>query len=266
MKKISISNIKAHKNTSAPLVCLTAYTTPMAQILDKHCDILLVGDSLGMVMYGMENTLGVSLDMMINHGKAVMRGSNNSCIVVDMPYGTYEENHELAYENAKRIMAETGCDAVKLEGGQDMEATITYITERGIPVMAHIGLQPQSVIKDGGYKVKGRGEQEISTLINDAIAVERAGAFAVVIEGTIESTSQKIINSINIPTIGIGASNHCDGQILVTDDMLGMLGGHTPKFAKKYANIARDIDQAVQQYANEVKTRKFPDENYTYHK
>lgn len=247
-------------------MCLTAYTTPMAQILDKHCDILLVGDSLGMVMYGMESTLGVTLDMMINHGKAVMRAKPNACIVVDMPYGTYEQIPELAYKNAKRIMDETGCNAVKLEGGQDMAATIEYITKRNIPVMAHIGLQPQSVVKDGGYKIKGRTSQEIYTLINDAKSVERAGAFSVVIEGTIESTSQKITNAIDIPTIGIGASKYCDGQILVTDDMIGLLSGHTPKFAKKYINIAAEIDKAVQNYAEEVRTRKFPDENYTYHK
>ena len=266
MKKIRIADIKAHKNADTPLVCLTAYTTPMAQILDKHCDILLVGDSLGMVMYGMENTLGVSLDMMINHGKAVMRANPTACIVVDMPYGSYEHASETAYKNAMRIMSETACDAIKLEGGQNMESTIKYITTRNIPVMAHIGLQPQSVIKDGGYKVKGRTEQEISTLINDAKAVQRAGAFSVVIEGTLENTSQKITNSIDIPTIGIGASKHCDGQILVTEDMLGMISGHTPKFVKKYAHIAKDIDKAVQNYAKEVKSRNFPNENYTYQK
>ncbi len=266
MKKINITDIKSRKNTPEPLVCLTAYTTPMAQILDKHCDILLVGDSLGMVMYGMKNTLGVTMDMMVNHGRAVMRSNPNACIVVDMPYGSYEQSPEIAYKNAKRIMDETSCDAVKLEGGQDMESTICYITERDIPVMAHIGLQPQSVIKDGGYKIKGRTEQEISTLINDAKAVQSAGAFCVVIEGTIESTSQKITNAVNIPTIGIGASSSCDGQILVTDDMLGLLDGHTPKFVKKYAGIAQYIDNAVENYALEVKSQKFPNENYTYKK
>ncbi len=266
MKKITISDIKSHKNADIPLVCLTAYTTPMAQILDKHCDIMLVGDSLGMVMYGMENTLGVSLDMMINHGAAVMRAKPSAFIVVDMPFGTYEKSPELAYKNAKRIMDETACDAVKLEGGQNMQETIQYITERNIPVMAHIGLQPQSVVKDGGYKVKGRGDEEIAKLINDAKAIERAGAFSVVIEGTVESVSQKITSSINIPTIGIGASVKCDGQILVTDDMIGLLSGHTPKFAKKYTNIAAQIDKAVESYANEVKTRKFPNEDYTYKK
>ncbi len=191
MKKIHIKDIAQHKNNNAPLVCLTAYTAPMAKILDRHCDILLVGDSLGMVMYGMENTLDVTLDMMINHGKAVMRCSPSSYIVVDMPYGSYEDSAELAYKNASRIIDETGCDAVKLEGGQDMADTIAYITKRDIPVMAHIGLQPQSVIKEGGYKIKGRNAQEVTTLINDAKAVERAGAFSVVIEGTIEMFREK---------------------------------------------------------------------------
>ncbi len=266
MKKINIEDIKRYKNTNTPLVCLTAYTTPMAEILDKHCDILLVGDSLGMVMYGMENTLGVTLDMMINHGKSVMRSSPSSCVIVDMPYGSYEQSAEFAYKNASRIIDETGCDAVKLEGGQDMADTIAYITKRDIPVMAHIGLQPQSVIKDGGYKVKGRNTQEVTTLINDAKAVESAGAFSVVIEGTIENVSRKITGSVNIPTIGIGASAACDGQILVTDDMIGILSGHTPKFAKKYANIAQEIDKAVETYAKEVRSRSFPNEDYTYNK
>ncbi len=266
MPKTNIKDITTQKNTNAPLVCLTAYTTPMAEILDKHCDILLVGDSLGMVMYGMNNTLGVTLDMMVNHGKAVMRSSPSSCVIVDMPYGSYEKTPELAYKNALHIMNETGCDAVKLEGGQDMAETIAYITKRDIPVMAHIGLQPQSVVKDGGYKIKGRSKEEIALLISDAKAVENAGAFAVVIEGTVENASCEITSSINIPTIGIGASAACDGQILVTDDMLGMLSGHTPKFAKKYADLVKEIDKAVETYAMEVKSRSFPNENYTYNK
>ena len=259
-----ISNIKARKNTHHPLVCLTAYTTPMAKILDKHCDILLVGDSLGMVIYGMENTLGVSMDMMVNHGLAVTRAANNSCVVVDMPYGSYESSKEDAYKNAKRIMDETSCHAVKLEGGADMAETIAYLVERDIPVMAHIGLQPQSVVIEGGYKVKGRDDASISKLMADAKAVEQAGAFSVVIEGTIENVAKDITLTINIPTIGIGASADCDGQILVTDDMLGLLTDHTPKFVKKYADLATEIDKAAKNYAKEVKSRTFPNEDYTY--
>ena len=263
MNKI-ISHIKAQKNASQPLVCLTAYTSPIAKILDKHCDILLVGDSLGMVLYGMENTLGVSMDMMINHGLAVTRSTNNACIVVDMPYGSYERSKEEAYKNAKRIIDETSCHAVKLEGGSDMSETIAYIVERYIPVMAHIGLQPQSVVIEGGYKVKGRDDASISKLISDAKAVENAGAFSVVIEGTIENVARDLSKAINIPTIGIGASADCDGQILVTDDMLGLLSDHTPKFVKKYANLATEIDKAAANYSKEVKSRTFPNEDYTY--
>ncbi|MGH1377996.1 MAG: 3-methyl-2-oxobutanoate hydroxymethyltransferase [Alphaproteobacteria bacterium] len=260
----TITDITTQKETGVPIVCLTAYTTPIAKLLDNNCDLLLVGDSLGMALYGMENTLGVTLDIMINHGKAVMRAVNNSCVVVDMPFGTYEESAETAYENALKIINETGCDAVKLEGGQDIAPTIEYITKKGIAVMAHIGLQPQSVVKDGGYKVKGKTDEEISRLINDAKSIEEAGAFAVVIEGTIETVAQEITQSIQIPTIGIGASASCDGQILVTDDMLGLITDHTPKFVKKYANLAQEIDNASKNYSKEVKTRAFPDENFIY--
>lgn len=256
--RIKIPEIKAHKNREAALVCLTAYTHPMAQILDKHAQLLLVGDSIGMVLYGMENTLGVDLDMMIRHGQAVMRGVTKACVIVDMPFGSYEESPEQAWRNASRIMRETGCDGVKLEGGQDMAATIAYLTSRNIPVMAHIGLQPQSVLKDGGYKIKGRQSEEAERIIHDAKAVEKAGAFAVVVEGTIDDLATEITKTIGIPTIGIGASAACDGQILVSEDLLGMLLGHTPKFVKKYAHIADDIDKAVASYAAEVKARQFP--------
>ncbi len=261
-----ISHIKAQKNTDTPLVCLTAYSAPIAKIIDKYCDIILVGDSLGMVLYGMENTLDVTLDMMINHGLAVMRGSSQALVVIDMPYGTYEESPEQAYKNARRIMDETGAHAIKLEGGGDMAETIAYLIDRDIPVMGHIGLQPQSVIKDGGYKVKGKSDAGISKLLNDAKAVEKSGAFAVVIEGTIENIAEQITMSINIPTIGIGASAACDGQILVTDDMLGLITEHTPRFVKKYANLAQEIDQAAKNYSKQVKSRKFPNEDYTYNK
>ena len=258
------TDIKSRKGGTEPLVCLTAYSAPMAKILDKHCDLLLVGDSIGMALYGMENTLGVTLDIMINHGKAVMRETKNACVIIDMPFGTYEKNAETAYQNALRVITETGCDGVKLEGGRDIASTIAYLTERNIPVMGHIGLQPQSVLKDGGYKVKGKTNEEVSKLLDDAKAVEEAGAFSIVIEGTIESVAANITRSINIPTIGIGASSACDGQILVTEDMLGLTTDHTAKFVKKFANLAQDIGKAASHYASEVKSRDFPSEEHTY--
>lgn len=265
-QRIRISDIKSLYNSKKPIVCLTAYSAPMAQILDSHCDLLLVGDSIGMALYGMDNTIGVTLDMMINHGKAVMRGSKHALIVVDMPHGTYEDNKENALINAQRIINNTNCTAVKLEGGADLEETIAYLVQNNIPVMSHIGLQPQSVKKEGGYRIKGKTEESIQQLMDDAKAIERAGAFAVVIEGTIEDVARSVSESISVPTIGIGASSACDGQILVTEDMLGLLLGHTPKFAKKYANIASEIDSAVAQYKAEVINRSFPSEEYTYRK
>ncbi len=261
---ITTDDIKVRKNDNKAIVCLTAYTAPMAQILDQYCDLILVGDSMSMCLYGMNSTVGLSLDTIINHGRAVASHCENACVVVDMPYGSYEDCVETALENAQRIMKETGCGAVKLEGGQDMEQTIRAIVNAGIPVMAHIGLQPQSVEKDGGYRVKGKTEEEALALIEDVQAVERAGAFCVVIEGTIERVAAKITNSTSIPTIGIGGSVECDGQILVTEDMLGMLSGHTPKFAKKFANLSDHIHKAVQDYASDVKSRAFPTDEYTY--
>ncbi len=265
--EMNISDIRAHKtckNGAAPLVCLTAYTAPMAKILDNHADLLLVGDSVGMVLYGMDNTLGVDLETMIRHGQAVMRGVQKACVILDMPFGTYEESPEQAYRNAARTMKETGCDGVKIEGGATMAETITYLSDRNIPVMAHIGLLPQSVLKEGGYKVKGRTDEEERTLLDDARAVEKAGAFAVVIEGTVEDVSAQITRTIGIPTIGIGASAACDGQILVTEDLLGMLEGLSPKFVKEYAQIGRLISEAAAAYAEDVKTRKFPGPDQVY--
>lgn len=256
--------ISTLKNAPQKIACLTAYTAPMTAILDKHCDLLLVGDSLGMALYGMDNTLGVTMDIIVAHGKAVMRTAQNACVIIDMPYGSYESSPALALKNAQRLMNETGCDGVKLEGGQDMEETISVLVKSNIPVMAHIGLQPQSVEKEGGYKIKGKKAEEIEHLLEDAKAIERAGAFAVVIEGTIENVAQKITQAITIPTIGIGASAECDGQILVSDDMLGLLQGHTPKFVKKYANIAQVIDDAVKAYTDDVRSSAFPSTEYTY--
>lgn len=236
----------------------------MAKLLDPHCDLLLVGDSLGMALYGMDDTLGVSLEMMINHGKAVMRGAQNACVMIDMPYGTYETSPDQALENAKKIMHETSCDALKLEGGADMAQTISTLNDEGIPVMAHIGLKPQSVKKEGGYRVKGKTAQDIENLLNDAKAVERAGAFAILVEGTIENVAAQITKSVTIPTIGIGASVECDGQILVTEDMLGLITEHRPKFAKLYVDLAAQINTAAEQYANDVRNKSFPSAEYTY--
>lgn len=260
--RVSIPDIRARKG-GTPIVCLTAYTTPMARLLDPHADILLVGDSVGNVLYGMENTLAVELEMMIRHGQAVMRAAPRACVIIDMPFGTYEESPEQAYRNAMRIMKEIGADGVKLEGGQPMEATIGYLTARNIPLMAHVGLQPQSVIRDGGYKIKGKTMDEEARLLEDVKAVERAGAFSVVIEGTVETVAAKMTKAVSIPTIGIGASAACDGQVLVTEDMLG-LSERTPKFVKKYTDLSSAIDKAVAEYVSDVKTRKFPSEEYTY--
>jgi len=259
-----IKLIKDSKQTNIPLVCLTAYTTSMAKTLSPHCDLILVGDSVGMVVYGMENTLSVTLDMMINHGRAVMRAIPNSCVVVDMPYGTYELDKDIALKNAKHIIAETQCDAVKLEGGADMADIISHLVNNKISVVGHIGLQPQSVEIEGGYKIKGKTDDDCTRLINDAKAIEKAGVFAIVIEGTIEPVAHQITQMVNVPTIGIGASVHCDGQILVTEDMLGLLYGHTPKFVKKYAQLNSDINHHIEQYAQDVKNRSFPCDQYVY--
>jgi len=256
-KRLTIRDIRARKG-GEPVVVLTAYTTPMARLLDPHVDMLLVGDSLGMVLYGMDTTLGVSVDMMINHGKAVMRGSATACVVVDMPFGSYQESREQAYRNAARIMAETGCAAIKLEGGREMADTIHFMTTRGVPVMAHIGLMPQSVNTAGGFRAQGRNDDEAATIRADARAVTDAGAFCVVVEGTVEPVARALTDEIAIPTIGIGASPACDGQVLVTEDVVGLFNDFTPKFVKRYADLSPTISQAAADYAAEVKARAFP--------
>ncbi len=240
-----------------PIVSLTAYTTPMAEIVDRHCDIVLVGDSVGMVMHGLPDTLGVTMEMMIMHGKAVRRGLKNALMVVDMPFGSYEEGPEQAFRNAATLMRETGCGAVKLEGGAHMAATIRHLTERSIPVMAHIGLTPQSVHAFGGYKVQGRGA-EAQAVLSDAEAVAKAGAFAVVVEKVPDILARRITAEVDIPTIGIGASAACDGQILVVDDLLGMFTDFKPKFVKRYADFGEAADTAISEYASEVRSRSFP--------
>lgn len=242
---------------AAPIVCLTAYTTPIAQLVDRHCDLVLVGDSVGMVMHGLPDTLGVTLEMMIMHGKAVRRGLKTALMVVDMPFGSYEEGPEQAFRNAATLMRETGCGAVKLEGGAHMAPTIRFLAQRAIPVMAHIGLTPQSVHSFGGYKVQGRGA-EAQAVLADAQAVAEAGAFSVVIEKVPDILARRITADVDIPTIGIGASAACDGQILVVDDMLGMFAEFKPKFVKRYAELGSKADKAIAAYAEDVRERRFP--------
>jgi 3-methyl-2-oxobutanoate hydroxymethyltransferase len=240
-----------------PVVVLTAYDGLMASLLDAHCDVLLVGDSLGMVRYGMDSTLSVTTEMMIMHGRAVVQASSHACVVVDMPFGSYQASPEQAFENAAQIMADTGCDAVKLEGGETMAKTIQFLTQRGIPVMAHIGLTPQYMHQLGGFRVQGRNDELAAMLIKDAKAIDEAGAFAVVVEGVVEPVAVEITKAISIPTIGIGASVKCDGQVLVTEDLLG-LTNRPPKFVKVYAKLDKAISEAVEAYASEVKSRQFP--------
>lgn len=261
-QRLETSAIKARKG-AGKIVCLTAYTTPMAAVLDAHCDVLLVGDSLGMVLYGHSDTTQVDVTTMIRHGQAVMRGAAQACVVVDMPFGSYEQSPAQALENARLIQNETACCAVKLEGGTDMAPAIAAIVAAGIPVMAHIGLQPQSAPKEGGFKVKGRTEDSVQKLLKDAKAVEDAGAFSVVIEGTVEPLSRQITEMLTIPTIGIGASPACDGQILVTDDLLG-LTPRQPKFVRKYADLRGIITEAARAYAADVKSGTFPGEDEVY--
>jgi len=262
MPRKTINDIQA-KTGIEKIICLTAYTAPIARLLDSHVDILLVGDSLGMVLYEYENTLPVTLDQMIEHTKAVMKSTSDSCIIMDLPFGTYEESKEQAFSSALRSIKETNCAGIKLEGGSLIEDTVKHITKRGIPVMGHIGLQPQSIILDGGYKIKGRDKFEWKKYIDDAISLENAGAFAIVLEGMAEQLAVEITNSIKIPTIGIGASAKCDGQILVTEDMLG-LTNISPKFVKEYTNLRLPIEKAIKEYVSDVKLEKFPSNQHTY--
>lgn len=260
--RITAPAIHARKGGD-PIVCLTAYTAPIAQILDPHCDLLLVGDSLGMVIHGLPNTVGVTLDMMIMHGQAVMRGSQRAMVVVDMPFGSYEASPELAYANAARVMKETGAQAVKVESGPSIAATISFLVDRGIPVMGHVGLRPQAVNIDGKFRAKGRSQEERDRVLSEARAADEAGAFAIVVEGVDETLAPEITAAVRAPTIGIGASAQCDGQILVTDDLLGIFDW-TPKFVRRYANLKGVIDQAAAGYASDVRARRFPAAAETY--
>lgn len=254
--RTTVASIRAAKG-GVPIVALTAYTTPMARWADDHCDVVLVGDSVGMVLHGLPSTLGVTLEMMILHGKAVARGLTRALMVVDMPFGSYEESPARAFRSAARVMAETGAGAVKLEGGTEMAETVAFLAARGIPVMAHVGLTPQSVHAFGGYAVQGRGA-DAARILADACAVAEAGAFSVVLEKVPERLAREITETVPIPTIGIGASPNCDGQVLVTDDLLGMFGAFLPKFVKQYAQIGQQAEAAIAAYAADVRARRFP--------
>lgn len=261
-RRKTVRDIAAAKGTT-PLVCLTAYSAPIASLLDPHCDVLLVGDSVGMVVHGLPSTVGVTMEMMILHGQAVMRGSQQAFVVVDMPFGSYETNADQAFLNAARIMSETGCQAVKIESGTYASAQIAHLVARGVPVMGHVGLRPQAVHVDGGFRAKGRTAAGWQKALDEAKAAADAGAFAIVVEGVSEELAEEITAAVECPTIGIGASPKCDGQILVTDDMLGMFDW-TPKFVRKFGDLRAEIDQAVRAYAAEVRVRSFPASTETY--
>ncbi len=265
-KRMTVPAIRGHKKdgkTEQPLVMLTAYTMRMAQLLDPHCEMLLVGDSLGQVIYGLPSTVPVTLEMMCNHGAAVVRGSWHALVAVDMPFGSYEGSPAQAFESASRIMKETGCAAVKLEGGEAMAPTIDFLTHRGIPVIGHVGLTPQAVNVLGGYGARGRSADEAKKILADAKAVSDAGAFCIVVEGVMEQIADQVTDAVPVPIIGIGASPKCDGQVLVTEDMLGLFE-RTPRFVKRYADMASEIGNAVGRYADEVRSRAFPTDEQTY--
>jgi 3-methyl-2-oxobutanoate hydroxymethyltransferase len=265
-KRMTAPALRARKvdgTTEQPIVALTAYTMRMAQVLDEHCDLLLVGDSLGQVIYGLPSTIPVTLDMMIAHGAAVVRGSWHALVAVDMPFGSYEGSPEEAFANCSRVMKETGCAAIKLEGGEALAPTVRFLSERGIPVIGHVGLTPQAVNSLGGYGARGRGDAEAKKILSDARAISDAGSFAIVVEGVMEELATRIAREIPVPIIGIGASADCDGQILVTDDMLGLFE-RTPRFVKRYDNLAEQIGKAAETYASEVRSRTFPSANQTY--
>ena len=264
IKRITCPQIQARKN-GTPVVALTSYHAHTAMIVDECADFILVGDSLGMVMHGMQTTVGVPLDLMIMHGKAVVRGTQRALIVVDMPFGSYEESPQVAFRNAARVMKETGCGAVKLEGGERMAETIAFLVARGIPVMAHIGMTPQSSHTMGGFITQGHDRAAWKSYQQDAKAVAQAGAFAMVLEAMVEPLAAQITQNVSIPTIGIGASAKCDGQILVLEDMLGLNPNNVPKFVKTYARLGEEIKNAVSTYAQEVRDRSFPSENHVYY-
>ena len=266
MKRLTVPAIRKRKVdgvTAQPVVMLTAYTARQAQLLDEHCDMLLVGDSLGQVIYGLPSSVPVSLDMMVAHGAAVVRGSYHAVVVVDLPFGTYEASPQQAFASAARLLKETGCAAVKLEGGAAMAETVAFLTARGIPVMGHIGLTPQAVNVLGGYNARGRSTAEAAKIVADGQALDQAGAFAMVIEGVVEPIAVEVTKAVACITIGIGASAQCDGQVLVTEDMLGMFE-RVPRFVKRYEEIATTISATAAKYAEEVRDRSFPGIEQTY--
>ena len=266
MKRLTVPALRKRKVdgvTAEPIVMLTAYTARQAQLLDAHCDLLLVGDSLGQVIYGLPSSVPVTLDMMAAHGAAVVRGSYHAVVIVDMPFGSYEASPQQAFASAARLMKETGCAGVKLEGGEAMAETVAFLSARGIPVMGHVGLTPQAVNQLGGYNARGRSEAEAAKIVADARALDAAGAFAVVVEGVVEPIAIEVTRAISCPTIGIGGSAQCDGQVLVTEDMLGMFE-RVPRFVKRYADVASLISDAAASYAAEVRARSFPGVEQTY--
>ncbi|WP_408591147.1 3-methyl-2-oxobutanoate hydroxymethyltransferase [Novosphingobium sp.] len=266
MKRLTIPAVRQRKIegvTAQPVVMLTAYTARQAQLLDAHCDLLLVGDSLGQVIYGLPSSIPVTLDLMVAHGAAVVRGSYHAAVIVDMPFGSYEASKEQAFTSAARLLKETGCDAVKLEGGAAMAETVAFLIARGIPVMGHVGLTPQAVNVLGGYNARGRSAEEADKILSDARALADAGAFAIVVEGVVEPIAVAVTRAVPCPVIGIGASAQCDGQVLVTEDMLGMFE-RVPRFVKVYANLGDTIAQTAAQYAADVRTRAFPEQAQTY--
>ena len=262
IKRLTAPDIRARKG-GEPIVMLTSYHAHTAALADKHCDVILVGDSLGMVMHGLETTVPVTLDMMILQGHAVMRGSKRALVVVDLPFGSYEASREQAFMTAVRVLKETGCGAIKLEGGRRMAETIAFLTERGVPVMAHVGLTPQAINALGSFRAQGRDESDWARIEDDTLAVAEAGAFSVVIEAVAEPLARKLTETIEIPTIGIGASPACDGQVLVMEDMLG-LSPRVPKFVKRYGDLGPGINKAIADYAVEVRARTFPGPEHTY--
>lgn len=266
MRRLTVPAVRARKVngvTAEPVVMLTAYTARQAQLLDTHCDLLLVGDSLGQVIYGLPSSVPVTLDMMAAHGAAVVRGSYHAVVIVDMPFGTYEASPEAAFGSASRLLKETGCAGVKLEGGAAMAETVEFLVKRGIPVMGHVGLTPQAVNVLGGYNARGRSQAEAAKIVADAKALDAAGAFAIVVEGVVEPIAIEVTKAVSCPTIGIGASAQCDGQVLVTEDMLGMFE-RVPRFVKRYEEIAGTISAAAERYAAEVRARTFPGIEQTY--
>jgi 3-methyl-2-oxobutanoate hydroxymethyltransferase len=262
IKRLTAPDIRARKG-GEPIVCLTSYHAHTARLLDRHCDLILVGDSLGMVMHGLESTVPVTLDMMILQGHAVMRGSKRALVVIDMPFGSYEASKEQAFMSAARVMKETGCGAIKVEGGRRMAETIAFLVERGVPVMGHVGLTPQSINTIGSFRAQGRDEADWGPIEEDAKAVTQAGAFSVVIEAVAEPLARRITAAVAIPTVGIGGSVACDGQILVLEDMLG-LSPRVPKFVKRYGELGPSIEAAISAYAAEVRSRAFPGPEHVY--